>query len=138
MIKLEPMKTLLSVFILLLFVSCSKHVTPKRVEKKITDGTWKVFKAISNNELVTEDFKNYQFNFYKDLSVKVSGAVTQTGSWSVGESKNPAILFLNFGGNPSVFFFSDDWKVNELSKTDCIMKRNDPVKGSDEIHFRKI
>lgn len=122
--------------IVLVFTNCEKHTTPKKLEKKITEGTWRVGKAVFGNVNVTSTYSGYLFKFSSNKNIQVSGTVSTTGSWYSGNDKNPVILFLSLPASfPELYVMSDDWKVNQLSSSQFVMRRNDST--GDELIFRK-
>lgn len=122
--------------IVLIFTNCEKYTTPKKLEKKITEGTWRIGKAVVNKVNVTSTYNGYLFKFTSNKNIVVSGTVSTTGSWYSGNDKNPVILFLSLPASyPELYVFSDDWKVNQLSSSQFVMRRND--NSEDELTFRK-
>lgn len=119
------------------FSSCDKHTTPNKLDKKITKGNWRIGKAVIANTNVTAVYNGYLFSFTSSQNIDVSGTVTATGSWYHGTEKNPVILFLSLPASyPELYVLSDDWKVNQLSDSQIVMKRNDST--DDEVIFRKV
>ncbi len=119
------MKNILYLIVLLATVSCAKYTTPKKVERKLTKGTWYMYEFYENEMSRMDDFKNVSFTFTKDNIVETSSASKVKGTWEVGSPKNPAILYLNFQGQTdNMHFVSDDWIVYKLNSTECVLKRN--------------
>lgn len=116
---------------------CEKHTTPKKLDRQITKGNWRVGKANVGSVIVTSSYNGYIFNFSSQGSITVSGTITAAGSWHHGDDKNPVIMFMSFGQTyPQLYTLSDDWKVTESSSTQFILKRNDS--SGDEFIFRKV
>lgn len=128
----------------LLVVSCKKNST-KKMEKNITDGTWKVtlFSEDGSNE--TSYFSSYSFTFSDDGTASATnGASTVTGSWSTSDDNSnddsPSDLHFNLTF-PDVSNFdelSDDWHV--ISQSDNTIELNDVSGGNggtDLLTFTK-
>lgn len=121
----------------LVFSGCEKYTTPKKLEKKITVGTWRIAKSSVNGQNITSQYNGYLFKFDKNGGIAVSGAVTTSGSWYSGEDKNPVTLYLSFPVTvPQLYMYSDDWIVTILNNSECYLERKD--KEEDVLIFRKV
>ena len=128
-----------SFLILLTFGSCAKHTTPKKVDKHLTEGTWRIGQAKISGTNVTSNYNGAKFSFSKQGTIHVTGTITTQGSWSLGGEKNPVVLFMTYPQTATTLYgFSDDWLVMEMSKSECTMKRNDSATQEDILVFRRI
>ena len=129
----------LSMFILLCTLcACTKYTTPKKVKNKLTEGVWKMGQVTIDGTNITSQFNGIEFVFDDHGNIAVSGELASSGTWTTGDDKNPVVIFLNFAPNTVLYQLSDDWLVMEISKTECILNRNDSATNKDRIVFRKI
>jgi len=128
-----------SMFILLCTLcACTKHTTPKKVNKRLTEGVWKMSQVNIDGTNITSQYNGVKFTFATHGSISVSGTLSSSGTWSTGDDKNPVVMFLTFAPNTSLYQFSDDWLVTEISKTECVLNRNESSTYKDKIIFRRI
>ncbi len=126
-------------FVILAFASCAKHTTPKRVDKFLTQGTWKIGQAKVDGTTITSNYSGVKFTFSGQGTIYVTGEMTTQGSWSLGGEKNPVLMFMSFPQTATALYqFTDDWYVMEMSKTECVMKRNESAAKEDQLVFRRI
>lgn len=136
-INFQPGLVLL--LVLLTFASCAKHTTPKKVDKHLTEGTWKIGQAKVGGSTITSAYTGVKFKFSSQGTIYVTGEMTTQGSWSLGGEKNPVLMFMSFPQTATALYqFSDDWYVMEMSKTECVVKRNDASAQDDQLVFRRI
>lgn len=122
-----------------MFSACSKNPSPKRVEKKIVEGTWKIGQAKVDGETLTASYNGVKFVFRDYGTIDVSGEIATAGSWYCGEGDDPTLLFMSFPiSEPTLSLFSDDWIVDEMSKRECILRRNESTTQEDVLVFRRI
>lgn len=132
------------VFSTLLFVifssaSCAKYVTPKKVDKRLTQGTWKIGQAKVDNTTITSAYNGVKFVFRDYGTIEVSGEISTSGSWYCGEGDDPTLLFMSFPISVTeLSVFSDDWIVDEMSKKECILRRNESSIQEDVLVFKRI
>lgn len=121
----------------LVFTSCEKRTTPKKVQKHLTEGTWKIGQAKINGSNVTSAYNGVKFAFSGSGTIAVSGEIVTQGTWSLGTDKNPVLMVMSFPPSATVLYgFSDDWLITEMSKWECTMKRSDMEQ--DVLVFRRI
>lgn len=96
--------------------SCEKYSSPRKVEKHIVNGTWRLSSAFIDNVDVTNVYANYTFNFTQEGDIVVIGDATITGSWETGIEKNPTTLDITL--TPFVPFnnLNADWTVTTCTK----------------------
>lgn len=132
------MKLIMSLCCMLMLLGCGKRTTPKKVERILGKDSWKITEFINNGSDIATTFVSYKFKFEEGGAVRVSGAPDPTGgSWSVGENKNPAIIYFVFPLNDNLHPMSDDWQVTKLSGSACDLTRNDN-NNRDKIHLVKL
>lgn len=96
--------------------SCEKYSSPRKVEKHIVNGTWRLSSAFIDNVDVTNVYANYSFNFTQEGDIVVIGDATISGSWKTGIEKNPTTLDITL--TPFVPFndLNADWTVTTCTK----------------------
>jgi hypothetical protein len=122
---------------LLLFAGCSKYTTPRKVEKRISEGTWKISTFTIEGNSVLDTYSDYTFAFGESGSVAVKGGISASGAWEVGLNKNPAILYLSFPPAGGLEYLADDWQVTEMEKNRMHLKRNDGDGSNSTLIFTK-
>lgn len=130
---------MLVAFTLLLFAGCSKYTTPRKVEKRISEGTWKISAFSVNGNSVAGQYADYTFVFAEggSTTVKNGSPVVAYGSWEVGLGRNPAILYLSFPPVAGLEYLADDWQVTEMQKDLMRLKRNDSNGDNSSVTFRQ-
>lgn len=128
---------MLVAFTLLLFTGCTKYTTPRKVEKRIVEGTWKITTFTVEGNSVVSQYSNYTFTFGEGggVSVRSSGSSIAAGSWEVGLNKNPAILYLSFPPVGGLEYLADDWQVTEMKKDRMRLKVNDDSGANSTVIF---
>ncbi len=135
------MKKILLFGMLFTFVlACAKYTTPKKVSRKIIDGSWKITALTSGGQSIIESFQEYSFSFTEDGTMLLKGStpITAKGSWDLGLNKNPAILYLSFPPVGGLEYLSDDWQVTEMTSKKMALKSNDAGVLSNIMVFQKI
>jgi hypothetical protein len=122
---------------LLLFAGCSKYTTPRKVEKRITEGTWKITAFTIEGNSVVDMYTDYTFAFSESGGVSVKGGISASGAWEVGLNRNPAILYLSFPPTGGLEYLADDWQVAEMQKNMMRLKRNDGDGSNSSLIFKK-
>lgn len=132
------MKQLMIIVVLLVAVSgCSKYTTPRKVEKRITQGTWRITSFTSGTDVLTLNYALDEFVFDKDGQVEVRGGSTVDGTWELGGDKDPALLYLSFPAVDGLEYLSDDWQVLEIKKNLMKLKRNQSGNTTTLVTFAK-
>ena len=85
---------LLAIIAVLSFSGCEKHVTPSKVERKLTVDGWQITNFLYQDTIVTGDFTNMIFGFGEEGDIVVIGQTGVTGAWTVGENKDPTVLYI--------------------------------------------
>ncbi len=119
------MKIILYLTLFVAILACSKHTTPKKVNKRLTEGSWAITEFIDNEISILKKYQNVSLGFSDAGNINAISETGASGSWSVGNDKNPTILYLNFPElTDSLHVLTDDWVVFKLTKDLCILKRN--------------
>jgi len=119
---------------MLVFVlaSCSKHTTPRRVNKVLPDGTWRITSFTIEGQSVLDDYDDYKFTFSDDGSIAVLGTgFSSHGKYETGLDRNPCILYLSFPPEGGLEYIADDWQVTQIKKDVITLKRNDSSSSSN-------
>ena len=125
------------VCVMFLVGGCAKYTTPRKVEKRIVDGPWKISSFTINGENVAADYQTYTFSFSESHNVAVGGTFQASGSWQVGLDKNPTILYLNFPPVGGLEYLADDWQVTEMGKNRMTLARNDSGSSGGKLIFKR-
>jgi hypothetical protein len=124
--------------LVIFILGCEKYVTPNKINKKLTKGTWRIAELQEDDSNLTVQYQDYKFTFQDGGKVSITGDTVVNGSWELGEEKNPTLMFLSFPLTEKTTFFVDDWLVKGISRTECYMTRNDESKSTDLIRLRLI
>jgi len=120
-----------------LFVGCSKYTTPRKVEKRLVEGTWKISIFTMGGESIVENYATDKFTFAESGKISVKGGVLANGSWEMGLIKDPAVIYLSFPAVGGLEYLADDWQVLEMKKDMMRLKRNDSSGLSSTLVFEK-
>lgn len=121
----------------LLFVGCSKYTTPRKVEKRLVEGSWKISTFTVDGISIGESYSTYIFSFGESGGVSVKGGVLANGNWEMGLIKDPAVIYLSFPAVGGLEYLADDWQVLEMKKDQMRLKRNDSSGLSSTLVFKK-
>ncbi len=112
-------------FLILLVISITiAHCSKKKEEIKtnivieaMTSGKWVVQTFSENNETVTSEFTGYEFQFFKDGSVKAfKGSFEAAGTW-LGDATALTISSRFLNTNDTLMRLNDTWKILKNSFT---------------------
>lgn len=129
------MKRLIPIIIVLtvgLFIisSCSKNTDPKRFDKIIATGSWRISKATINSVVESEKYRNRIFRFYSSntFAVTLNEKDTISGVWSRGIAKDPLRFYMDFPPldslNASIYAPLDqEWFVSYLTKAEIRLEK---------------
>ncbi|MES2557732.1 MAG: hypothetical protein V4604_16360 [Bacteroidota bacterium] len=132
------MRQLMIIVVLLVAISgCTKYTTPRKVEKRLGVGTWRITSFTSGEENLVLNYAFYTFVFDSDGQVEVREGTTVDGTWEVGNDKNPALLYLSFPAVDGLEYLSDDWQVLEMKKNLMKLKRNTSSSTTTLVTFAK-
>jgi len=121
----------------LLFVGCSKYTTPRKVEKRLVEGSWKISTFTLDGVSIAENYATDIFSFGESGKISVKGGVLANGSWEMGLIKDPAVIYLSFPAIGGLEYLADDWQVLEMKKDMMRLKRNDSSGLSSTLVFKK-
>lgn len=116
--------------------SCKKRVTTRKVEKNITLNKWYISSYQFADSNLTDSFSPYQFSFSEEGVVAIYDLVDFTGTWVLGESNKPTLIFFTFPNSNPFNYLSGDWKVDFVSETELNLTSN----SSDvmKVNFNKV
>jgi len=123
--------------VMLLVAGCTKYTTPRKVERRITEGTWTISSFTIDGVSVAANYQGYNFSFSETHNVKVGGSFSASGSWELGLNKNPAILYLSFPPVGGLEYLADDWQVTEMARNRMTLQRNDDSGAGGKLVFKK-
>jgi hypothetical protein len=112
-------------FLILLVISITiAHCSKKKEEIKtnivieaMTSGKWVVQTFSENNEPVTSEFTGYEFQFFKDGTVKAfKGSTEASGTW-LGDATALTISSRFLNTNDTLMRLNDTWKILKNSFT---------------------
>lgn len=109
--------------------SCKKRVTPRKVEKHITLNKWYISSYQFADSSVTESFAPYKFSFSEEGVITIYDLIDFTGTWVMGESNKPTLIFFTFPNSNPFNNLSGDWKVDFVSETTLDLTSN----SSDDL-----
>lgn len=130
------MKNLFKLTLLLLLASCSKEkkreIQTNLVIEAMTNGQWKVSNYNIGGTDITNEFINYKFQFYKDLTVEAikSGAVEKSGTWNADATA--MTITSNFAGaTDPLAHLNGTWTITSTTWTSVNATQN--VSGETRI-----
>ena len=118
------MKHLILILVVGLVYSCAKYTTPKKVERLLTKGSWKMINFVDNEVNLMDSYKGLTLSFGENGEVLSTSENGVAGDWYVGSNKKPAVIYIKFPDVDSMNVISDDWAVVILTRKECILKRN--------------
>ena len=117
--------------------SCEKYVTPNKVIKKISVDSWQITQFVFQDTTITNEFMNVQFGFGEDGPIVVIGQQGVSGNWSVGENKEPTVLYISSFLQDPFFKLNDDWTVTTCSKS-TIRLESENGSFTNQITLQKV
>lgn len=120
-------------------LSCKKAIEQKKediVVDAITNGIWVVEQYIENSVNISNDFLDYDFQFFKDGTVKgsKSGNISN-GTWT-GSASNYTITSNFPGASDPVLKLNGSWKITD-SYWDYVEAEMTTPSGKNILHLRK-
>jgi hypothetical protein len=115
-------KALLVVAALISISGCEKYVRPGKVERIITNDSWRIDYLSVSGADVSNEFIGLTLGFGEKGSVTVLGAQGVSGKWDLGINKKPTTLYLSGFIDIPYFNLNDDWVVLTASKTKLTME----------------
>ena len=114
------------IFFLLLIAGgmsgCSKYSSPRKIERLITQGNWKLSSAYIDTVDLTSEYSEYQFQFSQSGTITVIGDPTISGKWETGVEKNPTYLSLTITPFYPFYHLNADWTLTECTRDRLVME----------------
>lgn len=144
--KMSVIKTGLFLLAVVAMMACNK-VKPKKVEKAIVEGNWKVASFSEDGVDETYYFAGYTFTFSDNGTVTATnGSTTISGTWSVtddnsndDDSSSDVDFNLYFPDTNNFDELTDDWDI--VTSTDTQLELVDVSGGNggtDKLTFTKL
>jgi hypothetical protein len=134
--KIIPVLTLI---VLASSLSCKKLVENKQrdaVLEAMTNGVWIVEQYFENNENITSEFLNYEFQFYKNGTVKGTlGTEVANGTWVADVDKYSITSEFPAAVNP-LAKLNFTWFIKD-SDWDYVKAETTTPAGKNVLHLRK-
>ena len=115
-----PQHFLIMLVISITIAHCAKkteEIKTNLIMDAMSDGKWKVQVFSEDNKDVTSEFTAYEFQFFKDGTVKgFSGSETASGTW-VGDINASTISSYFPNSNDTLKRLNDTWKIIKNSLT---------------------
>lgn len=105
----------------ILLSACKKaiqNVQENIIVDAMTNGQWKVVKLVNNSVVITPQFTEYSFRFFKNKKVDAikNNLAEQSGSWQ-GYIENQTIMAKFPTTSEPIHFLNGVWKIDKNSWT---------------------
>lgn len=136
---------ILASLVLIGFTACKKKEL-KKVEKAVTEGTWKITRFIDSGDDETASYASATLTFNEDGTLILTHGNTYSGTWSIqndsssDDDSNDSDLDFNISLPVPHESLSDDWDIESHSNSKIVLKDLDddePAK-SDYLTLEKI
>ena len=118
------------------FASCEKHVTPNKIERKISNDSWRIVEFMYDHQDITLNYADDEFAFGEAGQITLLNNDSINGYWSTGLDK-PTLFYLESFFTEKYEIMNDDYQVVHL--TDDLFKlRADYGQTVNRITFSKI
>jgi len=135
--KLLP---LLAIIILTSSLSCKKLIEKKQrdaVVDAMTDGVWLVEQYFENQDNLTSDFQNYEFQFYENGTVQgILGTEVANGTWLADVDKYTITSEFPAAANP-LARLNFTWLIKDSYWDFVKAETSTPAGGKNILHLRK-
>ncbi len=141
------MRVLMILCVLLIGLTACKKRQAKKVEKIITEGTWKITRFIDSGDDETASYSNASLVFNSDGTVQLTSGNTYSGTWSVRNDSNSSddssddydLEFILSIPAPHESL-SDDWHIENYSdsKVTLVDLDHDEPSESDYLTLEKM
>lgn len=138
--KTDYRKSIVLIFSLLLvwnISSCEKHVTPAKVERKITVDSWQITSFTFLDSTVVLDYANKLFGFGEGGGIIIQNEPGTGGHWSLGLNKKPTILYINGFLYHPYARLNDDWEVLTCSDSKFTLQSENGA-FTNSVTFTKL
>ena len=124
--------------LILTTLACNKRVTPNKVERIITQDSWKIQRFVNNGVEIKDTFALDLFVFDEHNNLKIPNR-PEIGSWFLTSAKNPAVIEFNLPTNTNLAYLADDWNMVYLNKNEFHLERKDgQLHSSDLLYFVRL
>jgi hypothetical protein len=127
----------LGVFLLSGLNSCEKGVSPNKVGRVIVKGSWRITSFLYEDNNIEGSYNAITLGFGESGSLTVLPSTGTSGSWEMGISKNPSLLYITGFFEPMFFILNEDWEVVSCSNK-IIMLESQNGAFLNQITLRKI
>lgn len=140
------MRVVVILGVLLIGLTACKKREVKKVEKTITEGTWKITRFIDSGDDETVSYANASLVFNSDGTVILSNGNTYSGTWSVrndssnDDSSDDHDLDFMLSLQTPHESLSDDWDIENYSgsKITLVDLDDDEPNKSDYLTLEKM
>jgi hypothetical protein len=136
---------MLASLLLIGFTACKKKQV-KKVEKAVTEGSWRITRFIDSGDDETSNYATATLTFNEDGTVILTHGSTYSGTWSVkndsgsDDSSDDSDLDFNISFPAPHESLTDDWDIESHSDTKIELKDldDDEPNKSDYLTLEKI
>ncbi len=136
---------ILASLLLIGFTACKKKQV-KKVEKAVTEGTWRITRFIDSGDDETSNYATATLTFNEDGTLILTQGNTYSGTWSVtndsgsDDDSNDSDLDFNISLPVPHESLSDDWDIESHSSSKIVLKDldDDEPNKSDYLTLEKI
>ncbi|MGV3612436.1 MAG: hypothetical protein ACO1N0_15870 [Fluviicola sp.] len=137
---------ILASLVLIGFTACKKKEI-KKIEKSVTEGTWRITRFIDSGDDETSDYATATLTFNNDGTLVLTHGSTYSGTWSVtkdsssdDDSSDDNDTDFNLSLPVPHESLSDDWDVESYSDTKIVLKDldDDEPNKSDYLTLEKL
>lgn len=136
---------ILASLLLIGFTACKKKQV-KKVEKAVTEGSWRITRFIDSGDDETSNYATATLTFNEDGTLILTHGNTYSGTWSVtndsgsDDDSNDSDLDFNISLPVPHESLSDDWDIESHSSSKIVLKDldDDEPNKSDYLTLEKI
>ena len=136
---------ILASLLLIGFAACKKKQV-KKVEKAVTEGSWRITRFIDSGDDETSNYATATLTFNEDGTLILTHGSTYSGTWSVtndsgsDDDSNDSDLDFNISLPVPHESLSDDWDIESHSSSKIVLKDldDDEPNKSDYLTLEKI
>lgn len=140
------MRVIILASLLLIGLTACKKKELKKVEKAVTEGTWKITRFIDSGDDETSNYATATLTFNEDGTLILTHGSTYSGTWSVtndsgsDDDSNDSDLDFNISLPVPHESLSDDWDIESHSSSKIVLKDldDDEPNKSDYLTLEKI
>jgi hypothetical protein len=133
--------------VLLIGLTACKKKQVKKVEKAVTQGTWRITRFIDSGDDETSNYTTATLTFNEDGTLVLTHGSTYSGTWSVtrdsdsdDDSSDDSDLDFNISLPVPHESLSDDWDIASHSDTKIVLEDldDDEPNKSDYLTLEKM